>query len=62
METSACMHFHLPHHSAWYPPQIVTIYIVKLIMLPLWLVIVIIFYFCLAIVKIDKTSFAIVAM
>ena len=48
METSACMHFHLPHHSAWYPPPIIIIYIVKLIMLPLWLAIVIIFYFCLA--------------
>ena len=46
MKTSACMHFHLPHHSAWYSPQIVVIYIVKLIMLPLWLAIVIIFYFC----------------
>ena len=44
MKTCACMHFHLPHHSAWHTP-IVCHYFVKLIMFPLWLAIVIIFYF-----------------
>ena len=29
MKTYACMHFHLPHHSAW-PPQIVCNYFILL--------------------------------
>ena len=46
MKTSACMHFLLPHHSAWSPPNCMWLfYIVRLIMFPLWLAIVIIFIF-----------------
>ena len=41
----ACMHFHFPHRCL--TPQIVYNYFILLIMFPLWLAIVIIFY-CLA--------------
>ena len=45
MKTSACMYFHL-HHCAWPPPNCMEpFYIVKLIMFPIWLKIIIIFYF-----------------
>ena len=43
MKTCACMHFYLPHHCL--TPQIVYNYFILLIMFPLWLAIVIIFYF-----------------
>ena len=53
MKTCACMHFHLPHHFAWpaSPPNCVKLfYILRLIRFPLWLTIVMIFYFfCMAI-------------
>ena len=46
MKTCACKHFHLSHHSAW-PPQTVCndSILFRLIMFPLWLAAVTIFYF-----------------
>ena len=43
MKSRACRYFHSPHHSAWPPFQLC--YIVRLIIFPLWLAILIIFYF-----------------
>ena len=57
MNTCACMQPHLPHYSAWAPKLYVIIfYIVRLIMFPLWLTVIIIFYFFawLLFVKIDQ--------
>ena len=43
---STCMYaFHLPHHSAHSPECMQLLYVVRLVMFPLWLAIVIIFYF-----------------
>ena len=45
MKTCACMYSHLPCHSAWPPKLYVIVLYVRLIMFPLWLAIVILFYF-----------------
>ena len=45
MKTCACMHSHFQCHSAWPPKLYVIVLYVRLIMFPLWLAIVILFYF-----------------
>ena len=52
---SACMHFHLPHHSNNSSNCMQLFYIVRLYMLPLWFAIAMIFIFAwLLTVKTNK--------